>query len=123
MATVKRQQQSHSWAQRQDFLSALALLGTVVEAARELGLNRGTCQKWANAAGIRRKRQYTQAEKEQFRAVLDRTGNIVAAARELGAEYRHREHLGRPDQSCSQEATEHPVSKDRAAATLLIRGD
>ncbi len=59
-------------------------LGTVAEAAQELGLNRSTCQKWANAAGIRRKRQYTQTEKDQFHAVLDRTGNIAAAARELG---------------------------------------
>ena len=83
-ATVKRLQQSHTRAQRQDFLSAVARLGTVAEAAQELGINRSTCQKWANAAGIRRKRQYTQAEKEQFHAVLDRTGSIVATARELG---------------------------------------
>ncbi|MET3936654.1 IS30 family transposase [Arthrobacter sp. OAP107] len=59
-------------------------LGTVAKAAKELGLNRSTCQKWANAAGIRRKRQYTQADKDQFHAVLDRTGNIAGAARELG---------------------------------------
>jgi IS30 family transposase len=83
-APGRRQQQTHTRAQRQDFLSAVARLGTVAEAARELGLNRSTCQKWANAAGIRRKRQYTQADKDQFHAVLDRTGNIVAAARELG---------------------------------------
>jgi IS30 family transposase len=59
-------------------------LGTVAAAAKELGINRSTCQKWANAAGIRRQRQYTQADRDQFHAVLDRTGNIVAAARELG---------------------------------------
>ncbi|MDQ0819166.1 molybdenum-dependent DNA-binding transcriptional regulator ModE [Arthrobacter sp. V4I6] len=82
--TVKRLQQSHTGAQRQDFLAAVARLGTVAAAAKELGINRSTCQKWANAAGIRRKRQYTQAEKEQFHAALDRTGRIVAAARELG---------------------------------------
>lgn len=84
VAAVKRQQRSHSQAQRQDFLSALARLGIVADAAKELGLNRSTCQKWANAAGIRRQRQYTQAEREQFHAVLDRTGSIVATARELG---------------------------------------
>ncbi|XAS74143.1 IS30 family transposase [Micrococcaceae bacterium Sec5.1] len=59
-------------------------LGTVAAAAKELGINRSTCQKWANAAGIRPQRQYTQADKDQFYAVLDRTGNIMAAARELG---------------------------------------
>ena len=62
----------------------MARLGSVAAAAKELGLNRSTCQKWANAAGIRRHRQYAQADKDQFHAVLDRTGNIVAAARELG---------------------------------------
>jgi IS30 family transposase len=83
-AAVKRLQQSHTRAQRQDFLAAVARLGTVAAAAKELGINRSTCQKWANAAGIRRKRQYTQADKEQFHSALDRTGSIVAAARELG---------------------------------------
>lgn len=83
-AAVKRLQQSHTRAQRQDFLAAVARLGTVAAAAKELGINRSTCQKWANAAGIRRKRLYTQAEREQFHAVLDRTGSIVATARELG---------------------------------------
>lgn len=82
-AAAKRQQQSHSRALRQDFLSALARLGTVTDAAKELGINRSTCQKWANAAGSRRKRQYTLAEKEQFHAALDRTGSIAATAREL----------------------------------------
>ncbi len=81
---VKRRQQSHSRALRQEFLSALARLETVADAAKELGINRSTCQKWANASGIRRKRQYTQAEKEQFHAALDRTGSIAASARELG---------------------------------------
>lgn len=81
---AKRSQQSHTRAQRQDFLAAVARLGTVAAAAKELGINRSTCQKWANAAGIRRQRQYTQAEKEQFHAAFDRTGSIVAAARELG---------------------------------------
>lgn len=56
---VKRQQQSHTRGQRQDFLSAVARLGTVAEAAKELGINRSTCQKWANAAGIRPQRQYS----------------------------------------------------------------
>jgi transposase, IS30 family len=67
-APGKRRQESHTAAQRQDFLSAVARLGTVAEAAKELGLNRSTCQKWANAAGIRRKRQYSQADKGQFYA-------------------------------------------------------
>ncbi|WP_197515664.1 helix-turn-helix domain-containing protein [Arthrobacter sp. U41] len=62
----------------------MARFGSVAAAAKELGLNRSTCQKWANAAGIRRHRQYVQADKDQFHAVLDRTGNIVAAARKLG---------------------------------------
>src|SRR5690349_21424743 len=83
-APGKRRQESHTAAQRQDFLAAVARLGTVAEAAKELGLNRSTCQKWANAAGIRRKRQYSQADKDQFYALLDRTGNIVDAAKELG---------------------------------------
>lgn len=99
----KRQQQSHSAAQRQDFLAAVQRLGTVAEAAKELGLNRSTCQKWANAAGIRRKRQYSQADKDQFHAVLNRAGNIVEAAKELG-----RAHVGRPDQSGTQETTDQP---------------
>jgi hypothetical protein len=81
---VKRLQQSHTRAQRQDFLAAVARLGTVAAAATELGINRSTCQKWANAAGIRSKRQYTQAEKEQFHAALDRTGSIVSTAGEPG---------------------------------------
>ncbi|WP_427016413.1 transposase [Pseudarthrobacter sp. P1] len=83
-APGKRPQQSYTRAQRQDFLSAVERLGTVAEAAQELGINRSTCQKWANAVRIRRQRQYTPAEKEQFHAVLDRTGSIVATARELG---------------------------------------
>lgn len=81
-APGKRHQQSHTRAQRRDFLSAVARLGTVAEAARELGLDRSTCQKWANAAGIRRRRKYAQADRDRFHAVLDRTGNIVAAVRE-----------------------------------------
>jgi transposase, IS30 family len=80
----KRSQQSHSRAQRQDFLSAVERLGSVAAAAKELGINRSTCQKWANAAGIRPQRQYTQADKDQFYAVLDRTGTITVAAQELG---------------------------------------
>ncbi|MGO4383543.1 hypothetical protein [Specibacter sp. RAF43] len=44
IAAVKRQQQSHSRAQREDFLSALARLGTVADAAKELGINRSTRQ-------------------------------------------------------------------------------
>ncbi|MEV8151028.1 hypothetical protein AB0O52_23155 [Arthrobacter sp. NPDC080073] len=78
----KRSQPSHTRAQRQDFLSAVARLGTVAAAAMELGINRSTCEKWANAAGIRPQRQYNQAD--HFYAVLDRTGTITAAAHELG---------------------------------------
>ncbi len=80
----KRPQQSHTRAQRQDFLSAVERLGSVAAAAKELGINRSTCQKWANAAGIRPQRLYTQADKDHFYAVLDRTGTITAAAQELG---------------------------------------
>jgi IS30 family transposase len=80
----KRLQQSHSRAQREEFLAAVERLGTVAAAARELGINRSTCQKWANAAGIRPQRLYTQADKDQFHAVLDRTGTIAVAAGELG---------------------------------------
>lgn len=80
----KRLQQSHSRAQREEFLAAVARLGTVAAAAREVGINRSTCQKWANAAGIRPQRLYTQADKDLFYAVLDRTGNISVAAVELG---------------------------------------
>jgi len=83
-ALGKRQQQSHTRAQRQDFLAAVARLGTVAEAAQELGINRSTCQKWANAAGIRPQRQYSQADKGHVYAVLDRTGSITGAAQELG---------------------------------------
>ena len=82
-APGKRHQQSHTRAQRQDFLSAVERLGSVAAAAQELGINRSTCQKWANAAGIRPQRQYTQADKDQFYAVLDRTGNVTVAAQEL----------------------------------------
>ena len=81
---MKRSQQSHSRAQRQEFLAAVVRLGTVAAAAKEFGINRSTCQKWANAAGIRRQRQYTHAEKELFHAAFDRTRSIVAAAREVG---------------------------------------
>ena len=80
----KRHRESHSRAQRQEFLDAAARLGSVAAAARELGINRSTCQKWANAAGIRCQRLYTQADKDQFHAALDRTGTISAAAQELG---------------------------------------
>ncbi|GAC1372864.1 MAG: hypothetical protein NVSMB43_09910 [Pseudarthrobacter sp.] len=59
-------------------------MGSVAAAAKELGINRSTCQKWANAAGIRPQRQYSQADKNHFYAVLDRTGTITAAALELG---------------------------------------
>lgn len=83
-APGKRSQQSHTRAQRQDFLSAVERLGSVAAAAKELGINRSTCQKWANAAGIRPQRQYSQADKDHFYAVLDRTGTITAAAQELG---------------------------------------
>lgn len=62
----------------------MARLGTVAAAAKEIGINRSTCQKWANTAGIRRQRQYAYAEKEQFDAAFNRTGSIVAAAREVG---------------------------------------
>lgn len=59
-------------------------LGSVAAAAKELGINRSTCQKWANAAGIRPQRRYTQTDKDQLYVRLDRTGNIAAAAQELG---------------------------------------
>ena len=62
----------------------MARPGTFAASAKELGINRSTCQKWAKAAGIRRKRRYTRAERYQFHAVLDRTGSIVAGAREQG---------------------------------------
>ncbi len=81
---MKRRQQSHTRAQKQGFLSAVERLGSVAAAAKELGINRSTCQKWANAAGIRPQRLYTQADKDHFYAVLDRTGNIAATALELG---------------------------------------
>jgi IS30 family transposase len=80
----KRPQQSHTRAQRQDFLSAVERLGSVAAAAKELGINRSTCQKWANTAGIRPQRLYTQADKDHFHAVLDRTGTITSAAQEVG---------------------------------------
>ena len=80
----KRVQQSHARAQRADFLAAVARLGSVAAAAKELGINRSTCQKWANAAGIRPQRSYTSAEKARFYAVLDRTGAVTEAAQELG---------------------------------------
>lgn len=83
-APGKRSQQSHTRAQRQNFLSAVERFGSVAAAAKELGINRSTCQKWANAAGIRPQRHYTQADKDHFYAVLDRTGTIIAAAQELG---------------------------------------
>ena len=59
-------------------------LGSVAAAAQELGINRSTCQKWANSAGIRPQRLCTQADKDHFYAVLDRTGTITATAQELG---------------------------------------
>lgn len=83
-APGKRRHESHTRAQREDFLAAVARLGTVAAAAKELGINRSTCQKWANAAGIRPQRRYTQIDKEQFHPALDRTGTITAAALELG---------------------------------------
>lgn len=41
-ALGKRSQQSHTRAQRQDFLAAVARLGTVAAAAKEIGINRST---------------------------------------------------------------------------------
>ncbi len=48
----KRRQQSHTRAQRADFLAAVERLGSVAAAAKLLGINRSNCQKWANAAGM-----------------------------------------------------------------------
>ncbi len=119
----KRHQQSHSRAQRQEFLSAVARLGSVAAAAKELGINRSTCQKWANAAGIRRMRLSARTDKDQFHAVLDRTSTIAAAARDLGLNNSTANKLGRSDQYGSQEAAKHPVGEDRAAATLRTGGN
>ncbi len=80
----KRRQQSHSQTHRDEFLAAVTRLDSVAAAAKELGINRSTCQKWANAAGIRSQRSYTPAQKEQFYAVLDRAGTITEAASLLG---------------------------------------
>lgn len=83
----KRLQQSHTHTQREAFLAAVTRLGSVAAAAKELGINRSTCQKWANAAGIRPQRLYSQAEKDQFYTVLDRTGTITEAAGLLGLNF------------------------------------
>lgn len=77
-------QQSHTRAQRDEFLAAVGRLGSVAAAARELGINRATGQRWAKTSGIRRLRRYTAAERELFHAALDRCGNATDAARELG---------------------------------------
>jgi IS30 family transposase len=84
VASGRRYQQSHTRAQRDDFLAAVARLGTVAAAGRELGINRSTGQKWANAAGIRPYRLYTRGDRELFHAALLRAGNAGDAARELG---------------------------------------
>ena len=81
----KRVQQSHTRAQRTDFLATVIRLGSsVAAAAKHLGINRSTCQKWANAARIRPQRSYMLADKALFYTVLDRTGNVTQAAQELG---------------------------------------
>lgn len=83
-ALPKGRQQSHVRVQRADFLTAATRLGSVAAAAKELGNNRSTCQKWANVAGIRPQRSYTQAEPGQFYAVLNRAGTTTEAASLLG---------------------------------------
>ncbi|WP_407651127.1 helix-turn-helix domain-containing protein [Arthrobacter polaris] len=47
----KHHQESHFRAQRQEFLAAVARLGSIAAAAQDLGINRSTFQKWANVAG------------------------------------------------------------------------
>ncbi|MBE0011775.1 hypothetical protein DXT87_18725, partial [Arthrobacter sp. AET 35A] len=75
---------SHTRVERDEFLAAVGRLGSVCAAARELGINRSTGQKWAEAAGITRLRRHTEADKALFFSALARAGNIADAAAELG---------------------------------------
>lgn len=76
--------QSHTRVEREEFLAVVGRLGSVCAAARELGINRSTGQKWAKAAGITRLRRHSVADKALFFSALARAGNIADAAAELG---------------------------------------
>ena len=69
---------------RQRFFEALDRLGTIVQAAGELGLNQATCTMWANAGDRASGTAYNPEQKTRFFEVLDRTNNVAEAAKSLG---------------------------------------
>jgi transposase, IS30 family len=74
--------------QKAQFFQALDRLGSVTDAASELGLNRMTCYQWCRRAGIRNEQpvrmKYTPGQKDEFYLVLRRVGSVALAASELG---------------------------------------
>lgn len=82
----------YSQEEKDQFFVLLDRLGSVKDAAAELGLNRMSCYSWVRKLGLQsdqvrqraRRRTYTQEEKDGFFAALDRCGNVTVAAAELG---------------------------------------
>lgn len=72
--------------QREEFFRVFDRLGSVTDAAAELGLNRNTCYQWVRKAGLTSavRAKYTPEQKREFFSVLEREGSATVAATELG---------------------------------------
>lgn len=66
------------------FFEAFARLGTITEAARELGFKEATCKMWAQGREQDAGLSYSAEQKTEFFEVLDRTNNVAQAAKSLG---------------------------------------
>lgn len=75
-----------SESQKEAFFLDLDRLGSVAQAADELGIPRSTCYAWARAAGKtagKPRPKFTAEQKDEFFTVLDRVGSVTVAARDL----------------------------------------
>jgi IS30 family transposase len=70
---------------RDEFFRVFDRLGSVTDAAAELGLNRNTCYQWVRRAGLTSavRAKYTPEQKGEFFSVLEREGSVTVAATEL----------------------------------------
>jgi transposase, IS30 family len=81
-------QRKYTPEEKAQFFQAHDGLGSVTDAASELGLNRMTCYQWCRRAGIRNEQavrmKYTPGQKDDFYLVFRRVGSVTLAASELG---------------------------------------
>ncbi|WP_423185006.1 IS30 family transposase [Arthrobacter sp. NyZ413] len=70
----------HTQAEKDEFFAVLEKVGSVTEAARQLGLSKDTCHNWARAAGIRSVRVTVGKRQEFFRLRAAGVGRREATA-------------------------------------------